>query len=144
MGVHMGIEFNRARTLRRLSMSPVLQLGTRKQRSRFPVKMLHCKQKAQALAKAVTFQATSEANSCFRALITGACVLLCLANILQAANRINRASIKTNIQIKHPNIFLHQQKQREHLMRESQPFGCRIDLPQLLRCCLNDMSFANM
>lgn len=111
-------------------MSPVLQLATRKQRSRYLVKTFHCKeQKARALAKAVTFQATSEASSCFRALVTGACVLLCLANILQAANRINRASIKTNIQIKHPNISLHQQKQREHLMGESPPFACRIDLP---------------
>lgn len=84
-------------------MPPVLQLGTREQRSCLPVKTLHRKeQKARGLAKAVTFQATSEANSCFRALRTGACVLLCLANILQAANRINRASIKTNTQIKHP------------------------------------------
>lgn len=97
-------------------MSPVLQLGTRRQRSSLPVNMRHCKeQEAQALGKPVTFQAKSEASSCFRTLITGTCVLLCLANILQAANRFNRASIKTNIQIKHPNIFLHQQKQWEHL-----------------------------
>lgn len=117
MWTHMDTSSHRVRTLRRLHPSPVLQLGTRRQRSSLPVKLLRCKEQkeASALAKSVTVQGTSEANSCFGVLITGTCVLLCLANILQAANRFNRASIKTNTQIKHPNIFLHQQKGREHL-----------------------------